>query len=155
MTSIPDAKPTTAAGASAEWTAELIRVLLDVGNVASAVVAEVLAEIELTPSVAGVLWALAPGSAAPTMREIAAHLRCDPSTVSLTADKLEGMGLIARQPHPADGRKRILVLTERGHELWNALGARLHASGLFTGLDAEELITLHGLLTRVRRPQYS
>ena len=92
--------------------------------------AQVLSELGVPTSVAGTLWALAPGTEPPTMREVAARLRCDPSTVSLAADKLQSMGLVARQPHPADGRKRTLALTEQGHELWEALGdalARLRA----------------------------
>lgn len=84
------------------------------------------------------------------MRDVAARLRCDPSTVSLAADKLQSVGLIARLPHPSDGRRRTLALTERGLELWEALRTRLHASGLFAGLDAEEQRTLLALLTKMQ-----
>lgn len=87
------------------------------------------------------------------MRDVAARLHCDPSTVSLAADKLQGMGLVARQPHPADGRKRALVLTEQGHELWDELRTRLHDSRLFAGLDAQEQDTLLALLRKMRNPQ--
>lgn len=72
------------------------------------------------------------------MRNVAARLHCDPSTVSLAADRLQATGLVARQPDPADGRKRTLALTQRGHDLWEALSTRLHSSGLFADLDAEE-----------------
>ncbi|WP_414686546.1 MarR family transcriptional regulator [Mycobacterium sp.] len=37
-----------------------------------------------------------------TFRDIASRLGCDPSTVSLEADKLDQAGLIARQPHPTE-----------------------------------------------------
>ncbi|GAB3571128.1 hypothetical protein GCM10027445_26000 [Amycolatopsis endophytica] len=114
--------------------------------------AQVLGEFGVPASVAGTLWALAPGTEPPTMRDMAARLRCDPSTVSLAADKLQAMGIVARQPHPADGRKRTLVLTEHGHELWEALRKRLHASGLFAGLDVREQDTLLTLLTKMRNP---
>ncbi|WP_260473736.1 MarR family winged helix-turn-helix transcriptional regulator [Amycolatopsis balhimycina] len=100
------------------------------------------------------MWALVPGTEPPTMRDVAARLHCDPSTVSLAADKLQSMGLVARQPHPADGRKRTLTLTEHGHELWDALRTRLHASGLFAGLDAQEQDTLLALLTKMRTPHH-
>jgi DNA-binding MarR family transcriptional regulator len=116
-------------------------------------VAQVLGEFGVPASVAGTLWALAPGTEPPTMRDVATRLRCDPSTVSLAADKLQSMGLVARQPHPADGRKRTLVLTEHGLELWEALRTRLHASGLFTGLDAQEQSTLLTLLTKMQNPR--
>ncbi len=153
MTVDRDAAAPAAQRADAERTAETIRVLMEVGNAADAIVARVLAEFDVTASVAGMLWALAPGTEPPTLRDVAARLRCDPSTISLAADKLQSTGLIARQPHPSDGRKRTLVLTERGQELWEALSTRLHASGLLAGLDAEEQRTLHALLAKVRPPQ--
>jgi DNA-binding MarR family transcriptional regulator len=154
MTASRDAKAPTTRPGDAERKAEIVRVLVEVGNVADAVVAQVLGEFGVPASVTGTLWALAPGTEPPTMREVAARLRCDPSTVSLAADKLQSMGLVARQPHPADGRKRTLALTEHGHELWKVLRTRLHASGLFNGLDAQEQDTLLALLRKMRNPQH-
>ena len=154
MTVSRDATAPTTPPADVERKAEIVRVLVEVGNAADVVVAQVLGEFGVPASVAGTLWALAPGTEPPTMREVAARLHCDPSTVSLAADKLQSMGLVARQPHPADGRKRTLTLTEHGHELWEALRTRLHASGLFAGLDAQEQDTLLALLTKMRNPQH-
>ncbi|WP_051836852.1 MarR family winged helix-turn-helix transcriptional regulator [Streptomyces sp. NRRL WC-3742] len=142
-----------AQSADVERKAEIVRALMEVANGADAVVAEVLGEFGVPASVAGTLWALAPGTEPPTMRDVAARLRCDASTVSLAADKLQSMGLIARRPHPTDGRKRTLVLTDRGHELWETLRTRLHASRLFAGLDAQEQDALLALLTKMRNPQ--
>jgi DNA-binding MarR family transcriptional regulator len=139
--------------ADLERKAEIVRVLMEVANATDAIVAQVLSEFRVPASVAGTLWALAPGTEPPTMRDVAARLRCDPSTVSLAADKLQSMGLVARQPHPVDGRKRTLTLTEHGHELWEVLRTRLHASGLFAGLDAQEQDTLLALLTKLQTPQ--
>src|SRR5947209_17641306 len=103
--------------ADAQRTIEIIRVLMGIGTVANTVVADVLAEFDVTASVAGVLWAVAPAAQPPTLREVAARLHCDPSTISLSVDKLESMGFVARQPHPTDGRKRTVALTDRGQEL--------------------------------------
>ncbi|MBD0691171.1 MarR family winged helix-turn-helix transcriptional regulator [Streptomyces sp. CBMA123] len=153
MTASHAAKASMPSPADVERKAEIVRVLVEVGNAADAVVAQVLGEFGVPTSVTGTLWALAPGTEPPTMRDVAARLNCDPSTVSLAADKLQSMGLVARRPHPSDGRKRILVLTEQGHELWEALRSRLHASGLFAGLDAREQDTLLALLTKMRNPQ--
>src|ERR1035437_7612554 len=153
MTTGHNVRAPAAPRADVERKAEIVRVLMEAGNAVEAIVAQVLAEFEVPASVAGVLWALTPGTEPPTMRNVAARLHCDPSTVSLAADKLQSMGLVARQPHPADGRKRTLVLTEQGHELWEALRTRLHASGLFAGLDAQEQDTLLALLTKMRNPQ--
>jgi DNA-binding MarR family transcriptional regulator len=153
MTVGRDGEAPAAHRADVERKAEIVRVLMEVGSAADVVVAEVLGEFGVPASVASTLWALAPGTEPPTMREVAARLNCDPSTVSLAADKLQSTGLVARQPHPADGRKRTLVLTEHGHELWEVLRTRLHASGLFGGLDTQEQATLLALLTKMQNVQ--
>ncbi len=116
----------------------------------SEVVGGVLSEFEVTTSVAGVLWALDPASEPPTMRDLATQLHCDPSTISLTADKLEASGFVTRQPHATDGRKRILVLTDRGQELWQAMSRRLHSANLLAGLDDAERRTLIALLAKAQ-----
>ena len=148
-----EAEPTTRA-ADVERKAEIVRVLVEVGNAADAAMAQVLNESGVPTSVASTLWALAPGTEPPTMRDLAARLRCDPSTVSLAADKLQSMGLVARQPHPTDGRKRTLALTEQGHALWEELRTRLHASGMFASLAVHEQDTLLALLTKMRNPPH-
>ena len=148
----PEPEPATTPAvdrADVERKAEIVRVLVEVAHSADAVVAQALDEFRVPASVAGTLWALAPGTEPPTMREVAARLHCDPSTVSLAADRLQAVGLVARRPHPSDGRKRTLVLTERGHELWETLRTRLHGSGLFARLDADEQRTLLALLTKM------
>ena len=101
MTAGRDAKAPTTRPADVERKAEIVGVLVEVGSAADAVVAQVLGEFGVPASVAGTLWALAPGTEPPTMREVAARLRCDPSTVSLAADRLQSLGLVTRQPHPA------------------------------------------------------
>jgi DNA-binding MarR family transcriptional regulator len=129
---------------------ELILGLMTVGQLAALAVDEALADADVTASVAGVLWVLRTNDSPPTMRDIAARLRCDPSTVSLTADKLERLHLITRQPHPTDGRKRILVLTMQGDRLWETLNQRLLTSPVLSGLDSSEQSTLLELLGRIR-----
>lgn len=153
MTVGQDAKAPTTHPADVDRKAEIVRFLVEVGGSVDGVVAQVLGEFGAPASVAGTLWALAPGTEPPTMREVAARLHCDPSTVSLAADKLESAGLVARQPHPVDGRKRVLALTERGRELWEALTRRLHDSGLFAGLDVQEQDALLALLKKIRDPR--
>lgn len=155
MASTPTAHADQTTLADSERTTEMIRTLLALADAAQAVVTEVLAEFEVTASAAGVLWTLAPGGEPATLREIAARLRCDPSTVSLTADKLEDFGLVVRRPHPKDGRKRTLALTDHGCELWDAIGKRLHGARLFSGLDTSEQEALYRLLAQVQIPQQS
>jgi DNA-binding MarR family transcriptional regulator len=136
--------------AEQERMGELILGLMTVGQLAALAVDEALADADVTASVAGVLWVLRTNDSPPTMREIAARLRCDPSTVSLTADKLERLHLITRQPHPTDGRKRILELTADGEQLWETLNQRLQTSPVLSGLDSGQQGTLLELLGRIQ-----
>jgi DNA-binding MarR family transcriptional regulator len=136
-----------------EETVAVLRLLTEVTDRTMAVVGEVLAEFDLTASAGGVLWALDPRGEPPTMRSLAARLHCDPSTISLTAEKLVAAGLVERRPHPTDGRKRVLALTDRGLELWETLSRRLHETSRLSTLTPEERRTLVTLLTRTRPRQ--
>ncbi len=137
-------------GGDARETMHVVKALMGVAASTDAVVAQVLVEFGVTHSAAAMLWALDPLSDPLTMREIADRIGCDPSTISLTASKLEQGGLIARRPHPKDGRKRVLVLTEQGEDLWKELSSRLHAVSPLARLTGEERRELRGLLVRMR-----
>ncbi|MDQ6669425.1 MAG: MarR family transcriptional regulator [Chloroflexota bacterium] len=110
----------------------------------------VLAEFDLTESLARVLWALGLEAAPATMRELARELRCDPSNVTLMSAKLEQAGLVERRPHPTDGRVRILALTEQGKGVWARLVERLEATSPVLGLTRAEQKQLSGLLAKVQ-----
>jgi DNA-binding MarR family transcriptional regulator len=135
--------------ASSERMGELILGLMTVGQMATSAVTEALADVDVTASVAGVLWVIRTSDSPPTMRDIAARLRCDPSTISLTADKLERLELITREPHPTDGRKRILALTAHGEQLWETLDHRLRTSPILSTLDSSQQSTLLDLLDQI------
>ena len=66
-------------------------------------------------------------------------------------DELEGAGLVARQPDPADRRVRRITLTEDGRARLCALERALRAAEerLLEPLDADERVTLRALLLRV------
>ncbi len=136
-------------GGDARETMQVVKALQGVAASTDAVVARVLVEFGVTHSAAAMLWALDPLADPLTMRDIADRIGCDPSTISLTASKLEQGGLIARRPHPKDGRKRVLVLTEKGGELWAELGARLHFASPLSRLTGEERRELRALLARM------
>ncbi len=99
-------------------------------------------------STAGLLWALDPRGEPPTLRSLAHQLGCDPSTVTLMADKLQEGDLVERRPHPTDGRKRTLVLTERGVALWDRFSRQLSQASVLTALTPAELATLDALLEK-------
>ncbi|HEX5202026.1 MarR family winged helix-turn-helix transcriptional regulator [Paractinoplanes rhizophilus] len=53
-----------------------------------------------------------------TPRELADVERVQPPTMTKIVGKLEDRGLVARTPHPTDGRQVILAPTEQGREMY-------------------------------------
>jgi DNA-binding MarR family transcriptional regulator len=97
------------------------------------------------------LATLARGGQALTQRELARRMSSDPSTVRAMLVLLERRGLVERDPHPSDARKRTVVLTPNGlrayQRLWDA-GEPIRA-GMLGALQPGEAEALVGLLTRV------
>ena len=79
-------------------------------------------------------------------------LDVEPITLGRLIDKLEGCGLVARRPDPADRRAWLLALTDKAHpildKLWEIGAAnREHA---MRGLSEAEREQLLDLLARVK-----
>ncbi|MFC8432482.1 MarR family winged helix-turn-helix transcriptional regulator [Streptomyces sp. NPDC057253] len=108
-----------------------------------------LRQTELTEPMITMLWVLQPSSDM-SMRELAAKLNYDPSNVSLLADRLVAMGLVQRLPHPTDGRRRVLRLTERGDTLYHEILAQLFERSPIFKLSTEEQQQLRDLLVKIR-----
>jgi DNA-binding MarR family transcriptional regulator len=95
------------------------------------------------------LWeedGLAPG-------QVARRLALATPTVTKMASRMEAAGLLARVPHPSDGRLVRLCLTDRGRALKAAIdeeSARLTARALKT-LDAGEQAQVVRFLNEIRR----
>jgi MarR family transcriptional regulator, organic hydroperoxide resistance regulator len=131
----------------------LIQQLCEVADAQNEDIADVLGESGLTKPQAGILWALAPSTPPVSMRELARKLHCDPSNITLLGDQLQAAGLVQRQPDPNDGRRRVLVLTDKGLEIWSRLLERMQQrSALFT-LTLKEQNQLFGLLEKVQTNQ--
>jgi MarR family transcriptional regulator, organic hydroperoxide resistance regulator len=94
----------------------LVALTFGVADRTNALIADVLAELDLTTSLANALWQLDPEATAPSMRELAATLRCDPSTVTFLADRLEERKLVNRHVDAGNRRVKTLVLTPKGRE---------------------------------------
>ncbi|WP_033250689.1 MarR family winged helix-turn-helix transcriptional regulator [Kitasatospora phosalacinea] len=92
--------------------------------------ARALAEHDLKPKHVGLLSVLDAGLGASQL-EIAKLMRVAPSLVVSLADHLEAAGAVERLRDPADRRRQILRLTDRGHDLLARCTARA------TALDAE------------------
>ncbi|WP_455583120.1 MarR family winged helix-turn-helix transcriptional regulator [Dysosmobacter sp.] len=76
----------------------------------------------------------------------------DKSTIARRAAKLEQEGYIERRPHPEDGRRKQLFITEKGAVLRNA---KVEAESFFfewltADLTAQELSQLCPLLDRIQ-----
>jgi len=64
-----------------------------------------------------------------TGNELAEHLGITKQAASAMVDYLEEHGYVARQPHPRDGRGKIVVLTRRG---WDCIRA---AEAIFADVE--------------------
>ncbi len=84
-----------------------------------------------------------------SVKELSGLLHLDPGTLSPLLKRLEAAGLLRRERDPEDQRNLALALTERGR----ALRARAEEIpvGIVErlGLPIDELIGLHGTLSRV------
>ncbi|MCA2180072.1 MarR family transcriptional regulator [Nonomuraea glycinis] len=94
---------------------DLIDLTMGLAGRTQALVTEVLAELDLTHALANAIWQLGGARTPPSMRELAHDLRCDPSTVTFLADRLEQRGLVTRTVDPTNRRIKILALTDSGH----------------------------------------
>ena len=105
---------------------------------------------ELTPGQFGVL-VLVEQNAGLNQSELGEALGVDRSTVVATLDRLEGRGLLARAPAPADRRAHALELTAKGRTLLAdaACRVRAHEENLARSLSAEERAQLMVLLARL------
>ncbi|MEV4100175.1 MarR family transcriptional regulator [Nonomuraea sp. NPDC049649] len=83
-----------------------------------------------------------------TLRELSDRMGCEPSNATFIADKLEGLGLIERHPHPRDRRAKRLVLTPEGQALRERLLDLLSAHSPLAALSPQEQETLRDLLLR-------
>ncbi|MGY1786954.1 MarR family winged helix-turn-helix transcriptional regulator [Geodermatophilus sp. SYSU D00698] len=84
-----------------------------------------------------------------SVKRLSGLLQLDPGTLSPLLKRLEAASLLRRERDPADQRNLALALTEEGL----ALRARAEAipAGVVErlGMPLEELVSLHGALTRV------
>ncbi|MEV0278955.1 MarR family transcriptional regulator [Streptomyces sp. NPDC050610] len=84
------------------------------------------------------------------MRRIAVRLKCEPSNITGIVDRLEGRGLVERQPDPDDRRVKLAATTAEGKRTADHLKDSLHfAREPLAGLSVAERTVLRGLLQRM------
>lgn len=85
-----------------------------------------------------------------TLSELAEANHFDAPYATLVVDKLEGHGLVERQPHPDDRRRKLVTLTAAGHSAVAAADAiLLRTPRAVRELEPAELRRLTRLLRRL------
>ncbi|MEV5495537.1 MarR family transcriptional regulator [Nonomuraea fuscirosea] len=127
---------------------DLIDLTMGLAERTQALIAEVLAELDLTHALANAVWRLGGARTPPSMRELAHALRCDPSTVTFLADRLEQRGLVTRTVDPANRRVKILTLTDTGHLARRRLVEAMTMGSPLARLSPDDQRTLRTLLSK-------
>src|ERR1700738_895301 len=108
-----------------------------------------IVDMGLTPQQAHALRSLDPARPVP-MRELAAGIMCDASTVTGIVDRLEDRGLVERRPDPDDRRVKGLVVTPVGIEMRDRVWHQVLSNAPHLAvLSPEERIELRDQLKRV------
>ncbi|MHA7984219.1 MarR family winged helix-turn-helix transcriptional regulator [Rathayibacter sp. CAU 1779] len=121
--------------------------LSQLGSYASALFAERVRELGITPSEAGVIRIIGRTSEL-TQRELADRLGTVPSRVVALVDGLERKGLARRTRGQTDRRAQYLDLTDSGRDLLAELrkAAESQEATVTGGLSAEQRADLYELL---------
>jgi DNA-binding MarR family transcriptional regulator len=86
-----------------------------------------------------------------TGRELAADLGTDPPFVSVMVDDLEQRGLVARTPHPTDGRAKLIAVTPAGRRAAKKANKILgEPPAALRALPSEDLATLERIVAALR-----
>ncbi|MFL1905759.1 MarR family winged helix-turn-helix transcriptional regulator [Streptomyces tauricus] len=129
-------------------TYQLLRLVHAMDGATNTAIRDVMAELGLTHPLADALWQLDPEAAAPSMRQMAARLHCDPSTVTFLADRLEQLSYVSRAPALNDRRTKVLHLTEQGRTARRRLVHAASTRTPITHLTLAEQHQLHRLMTK-------
>jgi DNA-binding MarR family transcriptional regulator len=125
----------------------LVDLVLGLSDRTHALIADVLRELDLSQPLADALWQLDPQVPAPPMRELADKLRCDPSTVTFLADRLEEKNLAFRQVDPSNRRVKTLHLTPAGKDARDTLVTAITTRTPMAHLTPSDQRHLHHLLS--------
>lgn len=85
------------------------------------------------------------------MKEMAQRMGITTGTLTVMVDRLETLGALHRQPNPKDRRSYVIVLTDKGQQLFNE-HHKLHellTREMTTTFNDEEKNMLQQLLTRL------
>ena len=123
----------------------LLSVLLDFAQAHHERLAEHVARLGLTMPQARAVYYV---DSAPTVRKLAARLRCDASYVTVLVDRLEEQKLMRRKINPSDRRVKVLTLTAAGRRLQQQVARAMDDPPGLEGLSADEKRQLGDLLRK-------
>ncbi|CAM5238016.1 MarR family transcriptional regulator OS=Streptomyces alboniger OX=132473 GN=CP975_24210 PE=4 SV=1 [Streptomyces alboniger] len=85
--------------------------------------------------------------------ELAAYIGVGKATMSRQLRALEELGLVAREPDPADGRAWLVALTQEGHDRVTRVreARRARYAGRLEDWDSREVAELARLLNQLNR----
>jgi len=110
------------------------------------------ADVGLSPVSAWALVQLEPGVTI-SQKELAARMKCNPSTVVDPTDRLEEAGLVIRRPNPRDRRVNVLVVTPKGVKVRKKLIDRLlEPPAAFKRLPAADQARFRDVMVESLRP---
>lgn len=85
------------------------------------------------------------------LSRIGERLQVHATSVTNVIDRLEGAGLVRREPNPADGRGTLAVITPEGLDVARKATAEFNAARFGLGaLDLEDLQRVFDVLRRLR-----
>src|SRR5689334_4413468 len=85
------------------------------------------------------------------LSKIGERLQVHATSVTNVIDRLEGAGLVRREPNPRDGRGTLAVVTEDGRQVARKATAELNAAKFgMTSLEPGEMQQMFRLLRRLR-----
>ena len=84
--------------------------------------------------------------------EIANRVHLAPPTVSITLQKMEKEGLIAREPDPEDLRQVKVHITDKGRAMDDVIvqAAKATEKNILKGITQEELDTIYPILLKMK-----
>lgn len=85
------------------------------------------------------------------MASAIARLQVHPTSVTNTVDRLAKAGLVAREPHPVDGRAAMLVLLDDGRALVDEATLAMNAVFEDIGLSDDDVTELVSIVARLRK----
>jgi len=83
------------------------------------------------------------------LSKVGERLQVHATSVTNVIDRLEGAGLVRREPNPRDGRGTLAVITEDGRRVAAEATAELNAARF--GLGSLDIDDLRGVFTVLRR----